>query len=158
MTATNKTKHKYLIGMTYVAEDVDNEAPYCIVEISEETAKSIFGWMRKFERGGPLEGAAYVQVFNYAATFVSRLNKVIASYEDDCDVVVSFDELLTHPDSLAMQGEGGPVARTEMDLMSISDDHVRWRANFKHSEHEVEGPGLTRKQLEELLVEFEKAS
>jgi hypothetical protein len=159
MTTTNdKTKHKFLIGDTYGSEYVTTEASYCCVEISEEDARNILSWMRKFEPGGALEGAACVEFWNYAATFVTDLDKLLPDFVggQGNDAVFAFAQLVTHPDSLASERDGGPVVRMELDTMSISVDRVCWHAVIKHTDSLVESPGLTREQIEEMIADFAK--
>jgi hypothetical protein len=154
---------KYLIGTTYGSNYGREEASYCIVEISRETAETILGWMRRFEKGGPLEGAACVDIWNYAATFVTGLDKVLPNWPGDEDriddsdgITVDFAELVTHPDSLAGEGDGGCVVRTELDTMSVCDHRVHWSACIKHTDERVESPGLDRAQIEAMIADFAK--
>jgi hypothetical protein len=156
MTNDDKTKDKYLIGETCGSEYGREEASYAIVQISEASAKNILSWMRKFEKGGVLEGAAYVQFFDYSATFLMMLDKVYPSYDESGIVIADFSELLTHVYDLSYEGDDGPVVRTELNMMSISDDRVRWNACIKHTDADVESPALTREQIEEMIADFAK--
>lgn len=153
---TDKTKHKFLIGETSVADGVENDAPYCVVEICEKTLAFILDWMRKFEKGGPLELASSVSVHDCDAVYLNAIDKLTDELPEDQDIIVGFGDLLRHPDELAAEREGGSVVRTELDAMDISGRRVRWVARFKYSDHEIEGPMLTRTQVEELLADFAK--
>lgn len=151
------SKNKYLIGETCGSEYGMEEARYAIVEISRECATKILDWMRKFEKGGVLDGPAFVQFWDCSAMFLKDLDKSFPDYDESGDAVIaSFDELLTHPDNLASESDDGPVMRTELDMMSISDRSVCWRACIKHTDAAVESPRLTREQIEEMIADFAK--
>lgn len=151
-------RSKYLIGMTCGSDSGTDEAPYAIVEISEEDAKNILSWMHKFEKGGALASAASVQFHHGEATFVKNLNESFPGYDVKISdsTIVSFSDLLTHPDSLASESDDGPVLRTDFDMMSISGNNVSWQAALKYSDSEVESPSLSRAQIEEMIADFAK--
>jgi hypothetical protein len=127
------------------------EARYAIVEISREGATKILDWMRKFEKGGVLDGPAFVQFWDYSATFLKDLDKSFPDHRDGDVFVANFSELLAHPSDLDV-----PAVRTELDMMSICSDSVVWKSCIKHTDAGIESPRLTRESIEEMIADFAK--
>jgi hypothetical protein len=152
---------RYIVGITCGSENGVQVAPYFVVGIDHDQATRILEWMDKFELGGALHDAAFVEFWDSACVFLDgscagvisdeQLDELLDGRVNEKRLVLNKEQLTRDPDTLYSEDDG--FVRTEGDLEVIWTGHACFRGWISGTDDLIETTPFPRALIEQIARE-----
>jgi hypothetical protein len=152
---------RYIVGSTCGSENGVRVAPYFVVGIDHDQATRILSWMDKFEQGGALRDAAFVEFWDSSCVFLDdscagvisdeQLDELFDGKANEKRFVLTKEQFARDPDALVSEDDG--FVRTEGDLEVIWTGHACFRGWISGTDDLIETTSLPRELIEQIARE-----
>lgn len=152
---------RYIVGITCGSENGVQVAPYFVVGIDHDQAQRILSWMDKFQQGGVLNSAAFVEFWDSSCVFLDGSCAGVISdehFDDLLDGKVNEKRLVLHkeqlsrdPDTLNSEDDG--FVRTEGDLEVVWSGYACFRGWISGTDDLIETTPFPRALIEQIARE-----
>ena len=155
---------RYIVGTTCGSENGVQAAPYFVVGIDHDQAQRILSWMDKFQQGGVLNSATFVEFWDSSCVFLDacvvltdeQLDATFSSLFQTTHAGFNIDELSINPDELMSDDDG--VVRTEGNLQVIWNDGMCFRGWIMWTDDLIETAQFDRALIEQIARETAPAN